>query len=135
MRKVAPAITIDEIVYGGDIEQYQNQLDKNYTYDLRTSYTKKKKAISPNKRFDRQPQKIGGVDVRFLAANATGKADSKDTNNNSIALMLEYMTYKFFLMGDAEQPTEDFILKERQEDWLSRAREAWHGAEAGPPRQ
>lgn len=103
---VAPAIPINQIVYGGHIDQYKNKLDNNYTYDLLVKFGAN--AISPNARANWSPATIGGVDVKFLAANASGNIE--DRNNNSIVVMLTYQTYKFLLMGDAEKPTEDFIL-------------------------
>jgi beta-lactamase superfamily II metal-dependent hydrolase len=106
LSKVVPSLTLDEIVYGGKINQYKNKLDKDYTYDLLVKYGKK--AISPNAKVNWSPATIGGTEVRFLAANASG--NDNDTNNNSIVVMLTYQTYKFLLMGDAEAPTENFIL-------------------------
>jgi len=103
---IAPAWTINQIVYGGHINQYQNQLDRNFTYNLLVNFGNN--AISPNARLNWNPVTIGGADVRFLAANASGNVN--DTNNNSIVVMITYQNYKFLLMGDAETPTENFIL-------------------------
>lgn len=103
---VGPVVPINQIVYGGHIDQYKNKLDNNYTYNLLVSLGGN--AISPNAKANWSPATIGGVDVKFLAANASGNVN--DTNNNSIVVMLTYQTYKFLLMGDAEKPTEDFIL-------------------------
>lgn len=103
---VVPHLTLGEIVYGGAMDQYKNELDKNYTYDLLVQHGNK--AISPNAMVNWNPTTIGGADVKFLAANATGNVN--DTNNNSIVVMITYQTYKFLLMGDAEEPTEKFIL-------------------------
>jgi beta-lactamase superfamily II metal-dependent hydrolase len=106
LSSVAPTFPIGEIVYGGAMDQYKNQLDKNYTYNLLVKYGTK--AISPNATVNWSPTTIGGADVKFLAANASGSFS--DTNNNSIVLMITYLTYKFLLLGDAEEPTENFIL-------------------------
>ncbi len=97
---------VGEIVYGGEMTQYKNQLDKNYTYNLLVNFGNK--AISPSAKVNWNPTTIGGAIVSFLAANASGNVN--DTNNNSVVLLVEYMNYKFFLMGDAEIPTENFIL-------------------------
>lgn len=50
------------------------------------------------------------VPVRILAANAGDPAIKTDANPNSIVLLLTYYDINIFLMGDATEETENFIL-------------------------
>ena len=107
--------TVGSVIYGGHIDQYENKSrgERNRTRDWLKKLKKRGKA---------QPAPLGywggskpwftegGVDVYMLAANCTG--DSKaDANDNSIVLLLHYGDHKVFLMGDATEKTEQFILK------------------------
>ena len=92
-------------MYGGDVDLYKNIPDKNFTYNLL-----KTSGVAPNKIKNWNPQTIAGVNVTFLAANATGQPKKASAaNNNSIVTMLDYQGAKFFFMGDAEKPVEKFI--------------------------
>lgn len=105
---------INEVVYGGELADYANQVDGNYTYQFLCEKRDQEKAFSPDKAVDwwpqnRDPHNIGGAQVYFLAANAGEHQQGR--NNDSIVLLVGYQGYKFFLMGDAEEYTERFILK------------------------
>lgn len=51
------------------------------------------------------------VDVRILSANAGDPSVKADANPNSIVLLVTYLNYNFFLMGDSTELTEAFIVK------------------------
>lgn len=116
-----PIKTIGQIIYGGNIDQYKNQLDNNFTYKLLKNglsalYPRIAKIISPARQANWVPSGIsprglviGGVTVNFLYTNLTLGRSS--TNNTSITLMLTYQGFKYFLMGDAEEPVEKAIIK------------------------
>src|SRR5262249_26078147 len=96
----------------GDLRQYQNQKERDATYDwLFVRNAKSPGAPLVGRTLATYSDGLGGtVTVTMLCANATGKRDSMDTNTNSIVLLLEYADYKIFLMGDATKETEEFIL-------------------------
>jgi beta-lactamase superfamily II metal-dependent hydrolase len=99
--------------YGGDIELYRNEKDKNSTYDLLFHLKEHRAAMPPDNTTSITPDPLlsrAGVNVTILAANCTGnlKSDVKK-NANSIVLLVEYKKAKIFLMGDATSETEKFI--------------------------
>jgi competence protein ComEC len=55
------------------------------------------------------PKSKDGISGRILAANVGGKKN--DPNPKSIVILLTYLQYNIFLMGDATEETENFIIK------------------------
>jgi competence protein ComEC len=52
----------------------------------------------------------GTIDALILAANVAGTKKKKDPNPKSVTIVLSYLDYSIFLMGDATEETENFIL-------------------------
>lgn len=106
--------TVEQVYYGAHLDLYKNQKESNATYNW---LKKHKKASVPPNTFGgatKDPNlSRAGVDVYILACNSTGspkKTDSHGSNSNSIAMLFVYKKIKVFLMGDATEDTEEFIL-------------------------
>ena len=103
------------IYYGGHIDLYKNQREENRTYNLLRQCKKIDLAFAPPT-FDILPDTLlsrGGVKVTILAANCTGNPKSTNgaqKNSNSIVLLVEYQGARIFLMGDAFNLTENYII-------------------------
>ena len=100
--------TVGASWFGGALAQYQNARERNLTHDwLRDNSTPLGASVH-------QPTapwfSVAGAHVYLLAANATGRVDSPDTNANSVVLLVVYAGVKIFLMGDATELTERAIL-------------------------
>jgi hypothetical protein len=99
---------VDNLFYGGQIKNY-SKIDA-WMRKQNRPYEKKilqGDFCQPNSPI--QQLSYGGVEVRILAANV-GSISSKDFNDMSITLLLRYPNVNIFLMGDATQRTEEFIL-------------------------
>ncbi len=57
-----------------------------------------------------------GVGVRFLAPDSTWTSSLSDPNSASTIAMVEYGSSRFLLVGDAEEPEEDWLLEHARED-------------------
>lgn len=111
---ITPGVTVDQVYYGCDINLYKNKLDKNATYNWLNSHSNASAppntfgGMTPNAALSR-----AGVTCYVLAANATGRpagSDSHSTNTNSVVLLFIYNKAKVFMMGDASDETEAFII-------------------------
>jgi hypothetical protein len=101
--------------FGGHVDLYGNAKDGNYVKQLLTEYMGYNLAGSPHTTSTMPDGMLtrAGVSVTILAANCTGKpaaANGHDKNTNSIVLLVEYQGAKIFLMGDAFEQTEAFIV-------------------------
>jgi len=123
---------VDQIYYGGALELYKNANESDATYN----WLKKHGNAGP-------PPKVfggvtadpiltrAGVSVYILAANASGnpkKSSSHDKNTNSITLMLVYKKIKIFLMADASEETENFIITSSKVNGISSRLKNTNGA-------
>jgi beta-lactamase superfamily II metal-dependent hydrolase len=102
--------------YGGDIELYRNGRENDFTYNFLSHFKEHGLASPPDNTTSVVPEDAlsrAGVNVTILAANCTGKpaaTSGHDKNSNSIVLLVEYQGAKIFLMGDAFEQTEKFIM-------------------------
>ncbi|MFT3769274.1 MAG: MBL fold metallo-hydrolase [Minicystis sp.] len=91
-----------QVYYGGKLGDYSSDVQTKVIKPAKVTYFY-------NKAYKKNLLSIGGVDVHVLAANASTWGDDK--NANSVVLMFEYAKRRVILCGDAEQETEEFILK------------------------
>ncbi|HLO03996.1 MAG TPA: hypothetical protein VK191_12880 [Symbiobacteriaceae bacterium] len=111
---ITPGVTVDQVYYGCDINLYKNQNESNATYDWLSAHSN---ASAPPNTFGGAKVNAAlsraGVTCYVLAANASGSPKAKDSHNrntNSVVLLFIYNDNKVFMMGDASEETEDFII-------------------------
>jgi competence protein ComEC len=57
-----------------------------------------------------------GVGVKFLAPDSAWTASLSDPNSASTIGLVEYGSSRFLLVGDAEQPEEDWLIDHARDD-------------------
>jgi beta-lactamase superfamily II metal-dependent hydrolase len=108
------APVVKQVYFGGARTLYKNGNESDATYDWLKAHPN---CAPPPYIFQGKTPDVNlsraGVQVYLLAANATGRPDAADghsCNTNSIVLLFIYNGVKTFLMGDASEATEGFIM-------------------------
>lgn len=108
------APVVNQVYYGGDVSLYKNSNESNATYNWLVTHAN---CTPPPYTFGGQNKDANlsraNVAAYVLAVNASGNSKASTShgkNTNSIVLEYIYNGVKTFLMGDASEETEDFIL-------------------------
>jgi competence protein ComEC len=111
-----PNVQVGHIFIGGQISFYKTGDLASWLQDnehITTVFKQPHCSLEPVKALSLPATKqYPAVEVRILAANALDPNNKDTSNENSIVLMVTHLDVNLFLMGDATEYTESFILQE-----------------------
>ncbi len=110
-------LRFNHVRYGGQLTEYNRKLRQALT-----ARAQDVRGLGPgyNDKADNALLTRSGVAGRILAANVMmssvrRKASGSLSNQNSVVIVLKYGGIKFFLMGDATEETESFIVQKHKQ--------------------